>query len=464
VDEFARIQHWTAQRQSGPWQAERGVVDGIGDDAAVVDLAAAADGVAEPKRLVLAVDTMVETVHFLPETMREQDVGYKALAANVSDIAAMGGVPLHALVSVSVPRSYGPERMRRLYDGLYECAERYGVAVVGGDTTSSPSHLVVAVTVTGTVTAGQELRRSGAKPGDVVFVTAATGLAAAGLHALLARGGEAAATASAPADHAAGGSLEAPFDGGAGKEAWSGGGAGREETFDGDVDRGEPSDGGAGREVPSDGGAESEELPGGGVDREEPSDDGTASSVPFDGGGDREVPHTFIRSMGVAVEEFGVIAAIAGSSGVQPEQAARIVQAHRRPSPSVRAGRLLQEHGCRSLNDVSDGLASEAWELAEASGLRLVLEESLLPISGSLAAYAAAVGRNPLDWILYGGEDYALLGTLAPEQADAARAAFRKEGIPFFVIGRTEAGAPDVELDNGKQRLKLQKRGYNHFS
>jgi thiamine-monophosphate kinase len=113
---------------------------------------------------------------------------------------------------------------------------------------------------------------------------------------------------------------------------------------------------------------------------------------------------------------------------------------------------------------VSDGLASEAWELAEASGLRLVLEESLLPISGSLAAYAAAVGRNPLDWILYGGEDYALLGTLAPEQADAARAAFRKEGIPFFVIGRTEAGAPDVELDNGKQRLKLQKRGYNHFS
>ncbi len=375
MDEFARIQHWTAQRQTGQWQAERGVIAGIGDDAAVVGLTEAMDGVAEPKRLLLAVDTMVETVHFLPETMREQDVGYKALAANISDIAAMGGVPLHALISVSVPQAYGPERMRRLYDGLYACAERYGVAIVGGDTTSSPSHLVVSVTLTGTVTAGQELRRSGARPGDLVFVTAATGLAAAGLHALLARGSGAGA-------HAAGPALATP---------------------------GKPDD----------------------------------------------------RSH---EDEAALIEELAGSSGLRTEQIGRLVEAHRRPSPSVHAGRLLQRHGCRSLNDVSDGLASEAWELAEASGVRILLEERLLPISGSLAAYGASAGMNPLDWILYGGEDYALLGTLPPERLAGAQADFGKAGNPFFVIGRVEAGSSEVLLDNGRRRIALQKRGYNHFT
>ncbi|WP_441959402.1 thiamine-phosphate kinase [Paenibacillus sp. TAF43_2] len=360
LDEFASIHHWTAGRQGTAWQRERGVVIGIGDDTAVVDHASAADGIAAPKRMLLAVDTMVETVHFKPSTMRDEDVGYKALAANISDIAAMGGVPLHALVSVSVPPSYTPERMRRLYDGLYECAERYGVAIVGGDTTSAPEHLVVAVTVVGTVEAGRELCRSGAKPGDAVFVTGAVGMSAAGLHALLAEEERAVL---------------------------------------------QPADFSAGRE-------------------------------------------------------------------------GLLVQAHQRPNPSVRAGRLLLEHGsCRSLNDVSDGLASEAWEIAEASGLRLVLHEKLLPKSGSLAAYASSLGIDPLEWMLYGGEDYVLLGTIAPEYAEAMRAAFHLEGIPFFIIGETEMGEPSVELIRHDQaymekeslphlekRVLLKKRGYNHFS
>ncbi|CAM4022197.1 thiamine-phosphate kinase [Paenibacillus alkaliterrae] len=374
MDEFARIHHWTAQRQSEDWQRQRGVVIGIGDDAAVVDTAAAADGVAEPKRLLLAVDTMVETVHFKQSTMRDEDVGYKALAANISDIAAMGGVPLHALVSVSVPPSYKPERMRRLYDGLYECAERYGVAVVGGDTTSSPQHLVVAVTVTGTVEAGRELRRSGAMPGDAVFVTGAVGMAAAGLHALLAQ-----------------------EERGAGCKA--------------------------------------------------------------------------------AEEDQAVCEAIAARCDMETAQVAALLQAHQRPSPSVRAGRLLLGRGsCHSLNDVSDGLASEAWEIAEASGLRLVLEERQLPKSGSMAAYASRVSMDPLEWMLNGGEDYALLGTMTAGAAEETRAIFHKEGIPFFIIGKTEAGSPGVELVRndlvyagraaGHQdyRVELKKQGYNHFS
>jgi thiamine-monophosphate kinase len=360
LDEFESIHHWTSGRQEGEWQRQRGIVVGIGDDAAVVDPAAAADGVAAPKRLLLAVDTMVETVHFKQSTMRDEDVGYKALAANISDIAAMGGVPLHALVSVSVPPAYTPERMRRLYDGLYECAERYGVAVAGGDTTSSPEHLVVAVTVTGTVEAGRELRRSGAMPGDAVFVTGAVGMSAAGLHALLAEEARGAAVASTAATEQALGAL---------------------------------------------------------------------------------------------------------------------VKAHQRPSPSVRAGRLLLARGsCRSLNDVSDGLASEAWEIAEASGLRLVLREKQLPRSGSMAAYASSVGVDPLEWMLYGGEDYVLLGTMASKDAESMQLVFQQEGIPFFIIGEAEAGEPGVELirynqsgkGNGLQsqnekRINLKKRGYNHF-
>ncbi len=346
MDEFARIRYWTDQRQSAEWQASRGVVAGIGDDAAVVDLAKGASALPGKKQLVLAVDTMVETVHFNAATMRDEDIGYKALAANVSDIAAMGALPLHALVAVSVPASFGFERMARVYDGLYECAAEHGIAVIGGDTTSSPAHLVITVTLTGEVEAGAALRRSGARSGDAVFVTGPVGMSAAGLHMLL-----------------------------------------------------------------------------------------------HDG---------------------------AGSGAAEESYAEPLARAHRRPSPSVRAGRLLMERGsCRALNDVSDGLASEAWEIAEASGVRLTIYEHLLPRSGSMAAYAARTGADSLEWMLYGGEDYVLLGTMARDDAEAAKAAFREEGLPFYIIGEAEEGAPGVELAAGRGtggiRRALDKRGYNHF-
>ncbi|PWV93773.1 thiamine-monophosphate kinase [Paenibacillus cellulosilyticus] len=341
MDEFASIGHWTAGRQSAQWQKERGVVLGIGDDAAVVELP---DVPQQQWQWVLAVDTMVETIHFNDKTMSASDIGYKALAANVSDVAAMGGLPMHALVSVSVPSTWGPDRMRALYDGLYECADRHGVAVIGGDTTSSPQHLVVAVTVVGRVETGKALQRSGAKPGDVIFVTGPIGQSAAGLHGLL----------------------------------------------DGQVDR---------------------------------------------------IPEPLVR-------------------------------AHRRPAPSVLAGRLLQQRGtCTSLNDVSDGAASEAWEIAEASGVCLTLRDRQLPRSGALMSYAADAGQDALEWMLYGGEDYVLIGTIEAGDAEGAKAALEAEGIPMFIIGEVEEGGPDVQLVTSgsgsaigsERRRQLQKRGYNHF-
>ncbi|SFE97475.1 thiamine-phosphate kinase [Paenibacillus algorifonticola] len=398
MDEFASISHWTAGRQPADWQQQRGVTLGIGDDTAIIAPAAMADELEGPLELLMSVDTMVETVHFNAYTMTDEDIGYKALAANVSDIAAMGGVPRHALVSVSVPAAYGPERIARLYDGLYACAADYGVAIVGGDTTSSPQHLVVAVTVTGAVEAGRALRRSGAKPGDAVVLTGAVGLSAAGLHLLLARKQER-----------------------------------QEQTAREAVESGET--GGA-----SDASDASGTQPAGDLQ--------AASSA----GVSNQAQHEEVRG------------------------AAALIGAHCRPAPSVRAGRLLLERGsCHSLNDVSDGLASEAWEIAEASQCCLVLKEDLLPRSGSMAAYAADVGIDPLEWMLYGGEDYVLLGTMQAADVQAAQEAFRAEGLPFYIVGEVKHGAPSVELElslsakatkagsAAAKRMPLAKRGYNHF-
>ncbi|OUM94851.1 MAG: thiamine-phosphate kinase [Thermobacillus sp. ZCTH02-B1] len=356
MDEFARIRLWTGGRQRPEWQRSRGVVVGIGDDAAVLE--PDREGAGAPRHLVWTIDTMVEDVHFSTSTMDDADIGWKALASNVSDIAAMGAEPRHALVSVSMPRSRDPERVRRLYDGLYECADRYGVAIVGGDTTASPDRLVVTVALGGSVEAGKAVTRAGARPGDLVFLTGPVGLSAAGLH-------------------------------------WLSGAAG---NFTG--------------------------------------------PVPLE-----------------AAEAAGTAA---------------LVRAHRRPQPSVAAGRLLAASGaCTSLNDVSDGLASEAREIAEASGAALVIRERLLPVPGDLAAYARAAaggdgaraGELLLGWMLGGGEDYVLLGTMDPAAAGRLAAAFREAGLELHVIGEAEAGPAGVWLEpaDGGPRRPAGAAGYNHF-
>ena len=138
---------------------------GIGDDAAVVD---PPDG-----PLLLAADTVVAGVHTPPGTPLE-DIGWKAVVVNVSDIAAMGGRPLHLLVTVAAPPGAD---LDRLFDGVGEAARAYVCPVVGGDLTTSEA-LVVTVAVTGTVD-GTPVTRAGASPGDAVYVTGPLGAAAA---------------------------------------------------------------------------------------------------------------------------------------------------------------------------------------------------------------------------------------------------------------------------------------------
>jgi thiamine-monophosphate kinase len=155
-----------------------GVLLGIGDDAAVL-------GVEEGHPLLLTTDLLLEGVHFQRAWGRPRDLGRKALAVNLSDIAAMGGRPLHAILGLAIPpRGASLEELDALLAGLEEEAEAYGVTVVGGDTCASSSGLVLAVTVVGVLTTGRILSRSGARPGDGLWVTGVLGGAAAGLWAL----------------------------------------------------------------------------------------------------------------------------------------------------------------------------------------------------------------------------------------------------------------------------------------
>jgi thiamine-monophosphate kinase len=156
-----------------------GVTVGIGDDAAVL---APRPGTA----LLATTDLLIEDVHFRRRWAEPADIGWKALAVNCSDIAAMGGRPRWALVALACPAATAPEDVEAFYEGALALAAAQGVAIVGGDTSGSPAGWFVSVTLLGEAVA-RPLLRSTARPGDVVAVTGALGRSAAGL-AVLERG------------------------------------------------------------------------------------------------------------------------------------------------------------------------------------------------------------------------------------------------------------------------------------
>jgi thiamine-monophosphate kinase len=146
------------------------VLLGVGDDAAVLQCPG-------DRRLVVAMDTIVEGVHF-PEGTSAADIGHRALAVNLSDLAAMGAEPAWMTLSLSLPQS-NPRWLEGFAAGLFELADRFGVALVGGDTVRGP--LVITIQIAGWVEADRWLTRSGAKPGDLIFISGIPGEAAAGL-------------------------------------------------------------------------------------------------------------------------------------------------------------------------------------------------------------------------------------------------------------------------------------------
>ena len=150
----------------------------IGDDAA-------AFVVPDDEVTLVTTDLLVERIHFLRDAISPDDLGHKALAVNLSDIAAMGGTAREAFVSIAVPEKCPLEYVEGMYRGMISLAGKYGVNILGGDTTASPADLIVNVAVVGSVCEKEMLRRGGARPGDRVFVTGVIGESRAGLHLLL---------------------------------------------------------------------------------------------------------------------------------------------------------------------------------------------------------------------------------------------------------------------------------------
>lgn len=334
-DEFSLIKQWTRESLNKPHS--KNVSVGIGDDAAVFSVTNHMD-------VVACCDAMIESVHFLKKTMKPSDIGYKSVVSNISDIAAMGGIPLFALVTIGISPNWNPSECKEIYEGIHDALREYHVQLIGGDTVSTPDALHLSVTVLGEVEKGKALLRSRAKPGDIVFVTGTLGDSAAGLHYLLSK------------------------------------------------------------------------------------DDND-------------------ESMDVRWKEM--------------------CAKHQRPTAQVIMGRLLQQlESMGAVNDVSDGLASELWEIAEASGVSIVIDEDQIPLSKSLNDYSRMIDKDPYEWAWSGGEDYQLVGTVPVSQLNHLKELCMDHNQIITCIGRVQETDQQLVrmIDRyGRERAVL-KTGYNHFA
>lgn len=171
MDEFSLIEQIKpkAYRQNK-------LIKGIGDDAAVIRMG--------NNDTVVAVDTFIEGVHFTKETLSPWQIGYRLLAVNLSDLAAMGAKPHFYLVSIVIPNEVSDHDVMEIFSGMDQLAKQYDIDLIGGDTVSGDK-LTLTVTIIGSVPKDKARLRSDARSGDVVFVTGTLGDSAAGLDLLL---------------------------------------------------------------------------------------------------------------------------------------------------------------------------------------------------------------------------------------------------------------------------------------
>lgn len=154
------------------------VKTGIGDDCAVVRKDARTD-------LVMTADLLVEDIDFRRSWMIPKFLGFKALAVSLSDVAAMGAAPVWAMLSIGIPPEiWRTDFVEKFYEGWFELAEKYHVQLVGGDVSKTPDKIVIDSIVAGEVLKNKAIRRSTARPGDLIFVTGELGGAAEGLKLL----------------------------------------------------------------------------------------------------------------------------------------------------------------------------------------------------------------------------------------------------------------------------------------
>ncbi len=281
---------------------------------------------------------LVEKVHFLLEWISAEELGAKSLAVNLSDIAACGGKPLDAFISIAVPDYIEIEWLDGFYRGMAEMARGFEVNLLGGDTTRSAGHLVINVAVTGIVPRTELLLRSTAKPGDALVLTGPLGASAAGVDLLLSK-----------------------------------------TTLDEEV-------------------------------------------------------------------------------------AAPLIQAHFSPRPHVPEGRFLASSGAATAAiDVSDGLSSDLNHICEQSKVGARVFADKLPALPALFTAAQLMNKDPLDWILHGGEDYVLLAAVKREAANVLLQEADEEGLVLTVIGEV-TGTGNAELVHPDGTVSaLTPHGWDHF-
>lgn len=172
LGEFGLIEHlsksFSIKRNS--------TIKGIGDDAAILDY--------KNSQIVLTTDLLVEGVHFDLSFMPLKHLGYKAIAVNVSDVCAMNAEPTQATVSIAISNRFTLEAIEELYAGIKLAADQYNIDIIGGDTTSSQTGLLISITAIGTITPEKIVRRDGANAGDLLVVSGDLGGAYMGLQVL----------------------------------------------------------------------------------------------------------------------------------------------------------------------------------------------------------------------------------------------------------------------------------------